>query len=207
VADGEADRTGAGLDERKTVFVLGDREHVRERLVVAAAVDARLRLCGSARIDPDGVAAAAGCRPDLVALDTGGRNWRAAARLLRETCPSIAIVGFSRAFDAAAAGEMQLAGFASGPFRASAVLSALAEAADGSLRMSPRIEAATLSALARSGGTSPLTAREGEVVELTHGGLSARQIARRLGMSLATVEDHLAKAAGKALESPPKGGA
>jgi DNA-binding NarL/FixJ family response regulator len=52
--------------------------------------------------------------------------------------------------------------------------------------------------------TRELTPRESEVVELVRKGLSRRGVARALGVSIKTVDTHIAKAAAKLPCEDPK---
>lgn len=156
----------------------------------------------------DAVRAAREHRPDIVLLDLSlpGVGGIEVARRIRETVPEARIVVLTVHEDAALLREAMNAG-ASGYVIKRALdeelLSAMEAARRGDFYVHPSMTRALLNEekraepLPRRGGREALTSRELEVVKLIVRGLTNRQIAEELDLSVRTVESHRANLMGK----------
>lgn len=136
-------------------------------------------------------------RPDVVVLNWStsdlGRN---VACIRREQSVAILAVGVAdRAADVIRCAELSLAGFTLADDSVD-TLCTLVAAADLSTARCPEtavplLMQAVADNVASSASHLALTQREREVVELVGAGLSDKEIARRLGIALPTVKNHL----------------
>jgi two-component system nitrate/nitrite response regulator NarL len=140
-------------------------------------------------------------RPDVVLLGMDLPEGVALLRLIagEHTAARIVALGLDerdgRVIECAEAG---IAGYVAPGTRLAALAPLVRSVAAGEAACSPRIAARLLervAALASASGPQPpggaLTPREREIVALIDDGLSNKQIARRLGIELATVKNHV----------------
>jgi DNA-binding NarL/FixJ family response regulator len=166
--------------------------------VVGTAVDGRAL-----------VEAAEAARPDLILADISMPELDGieATRRLRETVPETRVVILSihvepswvrAAFDAGAHAYLTKTG------APEEIETALREVLKGHFYVCPAVARAVIGPAARRPPRRPaseagpaLTRREQEIVRLVGAGLGNKEIARRLGVSLATVRTHLSSVYGK----------
>ncbi len=138
--------------------------------------------------------------PDLVIIDASRAETLAAARLLARVAPGIRIIGFGiGGHDEALAGaEAGITAFVGQEGSVADIREAALRALRGEAVCSPELTAKLLARLAALaigtpvGETLPaLTDREGEIAQLVGNGLSNKEIAHRLGISPATVKNHV----------------
>ena len=195
---------------------MGDREGCT-RLVIIAAVRlyreslSRL-LSGIPEVEVVGVAddpyGAAGVlqehKPDVVLVDVPRSGRAAAIRAVLDGAPETRVIAFGVAevegevIDLAEAGA---SGYVSDQASVGDLLRAVKSVSQDELHCSPTIAAALLRRVGRrtppadlsrlTAETQPLTCREHEVLQLVAGGLSNKQIARRLHLALPTVKNHV----------------
>jgi two-component system, NarL family, nitrate/nitrite response regulator NarL len=156
----------------------------------AANVADAARACHEARV-----------WPDVVLLDTAGGDVGEAVEALRAALPGSRLVALtvpSREQELLAYVEAGVDGFVTVEASFSELVAAITSAARGEALCSPTVAAALIRRLAARArelaAPEPavaLTAREREIAELIGGGLSNKQIARRLCIELPTVKNHV----------------
>jgi DNA-binding NarL/FixJ family response regulator len=156
--------------------------------------DAGFEIAGAASDGPGAVELAVGERPDCAIVDyrMPGLDGAELLTSLRAASPETVVVVYTGEVSLGQAAEA-LEGGASGVVLKQAplgdVLRALHVALDGGMYVDP-----ALSRLSGVPETSPLTEREGEVLELIADGLSYAEIGERLGIGGETARTHLKKA-------------
>lgn len=148
----------------------------------------------------DAVAMAAGAMPDIALIDMSMPSSVATVSRLRKIVPETKVVAFAIAGDESdviSYVEAGVAGYVPRDGSIQDLRRAIESVANGEAICSPRVAARAFSRLARlSAGRPPaplseLTPREREVAELIEKGMSNKQIARRLVITLATVKNHV----------------
>jgi len=174
------------------IFVLG-----LERLLVSRG----LEICGTAGSIREGVGLIEAQDPDVVVIDLSlpDGSGLQLLELLRESKPTLPAIVVSMHDEELFARRALMAGARGYLMKDAApdqIVSALRRVARGEQVVSPRIEERVF---LRGGGREPrswlkrLSNRELEVFELLGRGKSTQSIARRLGISVKTVETHQAK--------------
>jgi DNA-binding NarL/FixJ family response regulator len=164
--------------------------------VVSVTADAPSTLHEAARLSPD-----------VLLLDASMPGALALVNRLAETAPHTRVVAFAvddaRETEVIACAEAGVAGWVGRDASAEEVVEAVLCAARGELRCSARTAALLsqrLAVLARErrapsaaapAPAAQLTPREAEIGELLCRGVSNKQIARALGLQLATVKNHV----------------
>ena len=137
------------------------------------------------------LAAALGARPDvaLVDIEMPGRDGLVCAADLREHLPScrvLVLTVFNRPGYLRRALENGASGYVLKDAAPRELVDAIRVAAAGGRVLDPELATSALYE-----GASPLSAREREVLALTHGGASVEEIASSLSLSRGTVRNHL----------------
>jgi DNA-binding NarL/FixJ family response regulator len=182
-------------------MVLSDVRLLREGLVQVLSKTAGIQVVGEADLlgTPDQIVR---CDPDALLLDASGGDAFAKLLLVRAALPDLRIVAFgvAEADEAMMAwAEAGAAGFVARGASAKDVVTALRGAMRGELVCSPRaaglllgrLRALAAPRLAVFPSRYPLTQREREIAQLMRDGLSNKLIARRLGIRIATVKNHV----------------
>jgi len=186
------------------VLIVTDVRFYREGLAELLGRSAVLRVTGTAA-DVDGLLQLLReGEADLVLLDAGLPDALNGVRRIARAVPDARIVALALREtddDVLAWAEAGLAGYVSRDRSVAELLDAVEGVARGELACPPRISAALLrriGALALRGvaaGRSPavaaLTLREREIVSLVSQGLTNKEIARQLGVQLATIKTHV----------------
>lgn len=183
------------------LFIASAARLVREGLDLSLRGRSGVMIQAVLDLSPPSIGKMAEIDPDVVLIDVSGPEGLQRAPEIRQACPQAKLVAFAVVeidediFACAAAG---FCGYAPRDAGAGEVLQAVLDARDGKMRCPPHISAAMFDRLSRlirqqgPTGTLPrLTSRESEVLALAEEGWSNKEIARRLGISNATVKNHM----------------
>ncbi len=182
------------------VALADDHRMLLEALIAVLANERDITIVGVAHDGPDAIKLAQLHLPDVLVLDIAmpALNGVEVARRLHKELPKVKVLALSAYLDKRFVQEMLKAG-AVGYVTKTAALTDLPRAiravASGQNYLSPEITAAVVSDIAPLAGsaTPPLSAlspREREVLRLVADGVRTAEIARRLGITEATVEVH-----------------
>jgi len=180
------------------VVLCDDHAVVREGLARLLERTDGIEVVGSAADGAEGVAATLALRPDVVLMDLAMPNVDgiAATRRIAAEVPDsnvVVLTSFSdkeRIHDALDAGAR---GYLLKDADGAEVVRAIRAAARGEAPLDPRVARAVLIRGTTPAALSGMTAREREVLGLLGTGLANKVIARRLGISEATVKAHLTR--------------
>jgi DNA-binding NarL/FixJ family response regulator len=179
------------------VLLCDDHAVVREGLARLLESTDGIQVVGSAADGEEGVAAAVQLHPDVILMDLAMPNLDGvgATRRISTEAPDAQVVVLTSFSDNARIHEALDAGargYLLKDAEAPEVVRATRAAARGEAPLDPRVARAVLAR-----GTSPamdgMTAREREVLGLLGTGLANKAIARKLGISEATVKAHLTR--------------
>ena len=182
------------------VALADDHRMLLDALTSVLASEEGITIVGTAHDGPTAIKLAQEASPDVLVLDISmpGINGIDVARQLHKEMPEIKVLALSAYLDKRFVQEMLKAG-AAGYVTKTAALTDLPRAiravAAGQNFLSTEITAAVVSELAPPGtsATPPLSAlspREREVLRLVADGVRTAEIARRLGITEATIEVH-----------------
>jgi DNA-binding NarL/FixJ family response regulator len=192
---------------KRKVLVVDDHPVLREGLAQRINSERDLAVCGEAESARDALRAVANLQPDIVVLDLSLPNGHGLELIkdLKTLQPEVRVLVFTmhdesifaeRAIRAGARGYLMKQ---ESPER---LLEAIRTVLRGDYSVSEKASSAFLKSFfaqtqqSPEGGASAvarLTDRELEVFELIGQGISTRQIARRLGRSVKTIETHRAR--------------
>lgn len=159
-----------------------------------------IAVAGMATDAESAIEMAATIRPDIVLLDMSMPSSVATVPEIHSASPATKVVAFAIAGDESdviSYVEAGVAGYVPRNGSVNDLDRAIQSAANGEAICSPRVAAKAFRRLARLNQGRPpqplssLTPREWEVAELIEHGLSNKQIARRLVITLATVKNHV----------------
>ncbi|WP_010525336.1 response regulator transcription factor [Nesterenkonia sp. F] len=195
-----SDAVSASAEQRLRIVLVDDHPVVRAGLRAMLAEDAGIRVVGEAGDGQDAIervarSAAHGEPADLVLMDLqlgAGMDGVEATRRLRERCPDLPVLiltTYDTEADILAAVDAGASGYMLKDAAPTDIHRAIRDAAAGRTAVAPEV-AARLMGRMRTGATS-LSTREVELIELLAAGMSNKEIARRLFISVATVKTHL----------------
>jgi DNA-binding NarL/FixJ family response regulator len=179
---------------------------LRESLVEVLARTPGIRVCGQCETLAQAIAATKGLRPDVVLLDVAFPQGIDAVALLNAASPGSRIVALAvmeTEDNVLAWAEAGIAGYVPNTASVAELVALIQQISRGEQTCSTRISGSLLRRVAASGRAarpapaSPLTRRELEILQLIGGGLSNKDIARRLGISLGTTKSHVHSVLGK----------
>jgi DNA-binding NarL/FixJ family response regulator len=185
------------------ILVVDDHPVVRHGLAMALGRHADLTVCGEAGDFPQALKAMETCRPDLVLidLDLEGASGLDLIRAARESHPGIPILVLSM-HDEDLYAERALRAGARGYLMKSADPEAVAQgiraALGGDVVVSDKVKRKILGGLGGSREAGPasgmdrLSDRELQVFRMLGEGMTTRQMADKLSLSVKTIEAHLA---------------
>src|SRR5213080_4755391 len=166
----------------------------REGLAEIVLRDGNIRVVGTAG-GYDEVLASLVTPTDIVLLDMATPNSVAIAQAIRDEAPGIRVLAVTD-YELVACAEAGVAGYVTRNDSSAELLAVLASVARGEVACPPRIAAMLLRRVAGLAGGSGfrqthLSHREREIVRLIDRGLRNKEIARELGVEVATVKNHV----------------
>ncbi|HEX8224044.1 MAG TPA: response regulator transcription factor [Allosphingosinicella sp.] len=197
----QKDRVPVGPEaEPPRVLVASDVALVCEGLTAQLARDPRVTVIGSGAPDDSTCRLLARLAPDAVILDFGSRDSHDFAERLRPLRLPVRLVGIAigkSPLDFADWAKAGVSGFVDNDGSIDDVVRAVLLVSRGDFSCSPSTAAAVVSGLIgrarrpRPEPVSGLTPRETEILSDLERGASNKEIARRLGISAATVKNHV----------------
>lgn len=183
------------------VVVLAGVRLYREGLARMLADRAELVVAGTAPVEAGGIERMCALDPDVILIEAAAASDAAIVRWLHARSPGARLVAYGVAEDtdqAVRCAEAGVDAYVPGEAVADDVVSAISGLVAGEFRCSPRVAAQLvrrIRALSRDRGADEddarLTAREQGIASLLAEGLSNKEIARRLGIELCTVKNHV----------------
>ncbi len=169
---------------------------------LAEALDRRgITVAGTADTLPSAVERVESLRPDVVLVDLVVPDSRALVQTLTRTFPDLKVVALGVPETEAqvlACVQVGIVGYVHRGGSLEDLVTTLTTVARGEVMVSPKMLAGLLRRFAelsarydRGPAIEALTARELEIVELIHLGLTNKEIARKLYIELATVKNHV----------------
>ena len=179
------------------VLIAEDAHLVRGALVALISLEPDLEVVAEVDRGDDVLAAVGSSQADVALLDIDlpGVDGLTAAQQLHEqipTCRTLVVTGLSQPGHLLRALQAHVRGFMLKDAPADKLADAIRRVAAGERVVDPDLVAAALET-----GTSPLTAREADVLHLSETGVSTEQIAATLYLSPATVRNYLSNAIAK----------
>lgn len=182
------------------VVLIAETRFYREGLADALARVDGIRVVGTAT-GADALARLRSLAPDVVLLDTAVAGMLDLLRTMVAASPSARVVALAlpeRDSEVLTCIEAGASGYVTDDASLAELVDTVERVARGEMRCSPRITGTLVRRVtALAAGHRPssplrtLTGRELEVLELLDEGLSNKQIARRLGIEVATVKNHV----------------
>lgn len=188
-------------DEIK-VLIADDHEIVRSGVRMLIDVESDMSVVGEAADGNEAVTMAKQLRPDVVVMDISMPDLTGieATKAMQASSPEVHVVGLTMHSDERYFFELLKAGASGYVVKGGApheLIDAIRAAAQGKAYIHPSLAGKLISGYvqqsASSGGsaaTGSLTEREQEILQLIAGGLTSRQIADKLIISINTVERH-----------------
>ncbi|MBI5813285.1 MAG: response regulator transcription factor [Meiothermus silvanus] len=178
------------------VFIVEDHAFTRDGLRVAVGREPDLQVVGEARSAEEGIEQLAHTSADVVLMDIGlpGMGGIEATKLVKERFGVRVVVLTVHQLEAEVLAAMTAGAdaYCLKSTDPASLLLAIRAAAIGSTYLDPQIAHIVLGQLSvPSGGQAQLSPRELEVLRLIAEGLSNKEIAQRLGISLSTVKTHI----------------
>ena len=191
----------AGLDRQPHIIIVSDTRLYREGLALSLARVDRVVVVGVA----DTVASALTCiedkNPEVAVLDFAMRDALALPHAIAAARMQVKIVAFSVADmedEICECAEAGIAGYVARNGSKEDLIAAVENAVRGEVLCSPRVAASLFRRLAAHVQTTKqqppeaaLTSRELDIIALIDRGLSNKEIARQLRISLPTVKNHV----------------
>lgn len=183
------------------VFVASNVDLVSEGLHLQLSRCDQVAIVGRGRLDQCSTARIVEARANVVVLDIASAGASDFAAALRAVCPCSKLVGIaigSTSLDVADWAQLGVAGFVDDNGTIDDVVAAIRRVARGEFSSTPRTTAALVTALIDRveqcrppEGARRLTPRETQILSDLERGATNKEIARRLGISAATVKNHV----------------
>jgi DNA-binding NarL/FixJ family response regulator len=186
----------------RRILVVDDHPIVRRGLAELISQEAGLCVCGEAGTAKDGLATLKATQPDAVIVDVGledssGIELTRQIRALYPDLPVLVLSMHEEALYAERALKAGANGYVMKLEASETLLKGIKAVLNGELYLSEKIAARLLKGFVGSGqdgearfGVESLTDRELEVFDMIGKGLSTREVAGRLNLSIKTVETH-----------------
>jgi two-component system, NarL family, response regulator DesR len=179
------------------VLIAEDMHLIRGALVALLSLESDMQVVAELDNGDDIVPTALRTRPDVavVDIDLPGIDGLTAAEQLHQQvpeCRTLVLTGLSQPGNLLRALKVHVRGFLIKDAPASALAQGVRRVAAGERVVDPDLVAAALET-----GSSPLTAREADVLRIAETGVPTDQIAARLSLSPATVRNYLSNAIAK----------
>lgn len=179
------------------VLIAEDMHMIRGALVALLSMEEDMEVVAELERGDGVVETALRTRPDVAVLDIdmpGMDGLTAAEHLYRELpdCRTLILTGLSQPGNLLRALQVHVRGFIVKDAPAETLADGVRRVAQGERVIDPELVAAALET-----GTSPLTAREADVLRAAESGVSTHQIANELALSPATVRNYLSNAISK----------
>lgn len=179
------------------VLLADDHALVRRGLALILGTDAKVQLVGEARDGNETLQLVATLRPDVVVMDISmaGMNGLECTRLLSERSPNTKVIILSMHRDPVYVREalrVGAKGYLVKEDTEENLLSAIRNVAKGNAFLSPAVAGVVVTDFRKhvSNPLDLLSAREREVLYLIAEGLTNKEVAKRLGLSVYTIEAH-----------------
>ena len=189
------------IESSVRVMVLADVRLYREGLANLVGSHDNLILVGAGAVDGGATEHVASCRPDIVLLDVEAVCSTTIVRDLQRLDPRIRVIAYGvqdEEQQGLRCAETGVAAFVMGEAGGQELIETILNLARGEFQCSPRVSAMLVrrvSALAQGIEAEPphdrLTPRERGILALINEGLSNKDIAKRLGIELSTVKNHV----------------
>ena len=189
------------------ILVVADIRLYREGLAQTLGREEGLTIAGAAADLEDALKCVRAQRPDVVLIDQAMPDSLAAVRAIGVVAPKVKVVALAvrdMDRDVIACAEAGVAGYVPREAGVPELISTIHSVAHGELLCSPRVAATLLrrvtmlaSGEGHAGVDTCLTGRELEILGLLERGLSNKDIARHLGIEVATAKNHVHNILGK----------
>ncbi|MFN8558224.1 MAG: response regulator transcription factor [Dehalococcoidia bacterium] len=178
------------------ILIADDHTVVRRGLRMFLALDPELEVVGEAADGAEAVAMARELRPDVVLMDIlmPVMDGIAATAAIRRELPETEVIALTSVLDdAAVVGAVRSGaiGYLLKDTEGEALCRAIRAAAAGQVQLSPEAATRLMREVRAPQAPESLTERETEVLRLLTDGGANKDIARRLGISEATVKAHI----------------
>ena len=182
------------------VLIAGDIRLYREGLAQALASDERIRILDTAHSRTDTIAKVKALKPDAVVLDTAMPESMETVAEITAAAPGTKVVALAvpeTDAEIIACAEAGVSGYVPRDGSLDDLVNTIQSVRRNESPCSPRMAAALIRRLRSlangqiDGAPGPLTKREMEVLLLVDDGLSNKEIAARLGVSPATIKNHV----------------
>lgn len=179
------------------VLVAEDMHMIRGALVALLSLEDDMEVVAELERGDTIVQTALSTRPDvaIIDIDLPGLDGLTAAEQLHRRlpeCKTLVLTGLSQPGNLLRALKVHVRGFIVKDAPAEALASAVRRVSRGERVIDPELVAAALET-----GSTPLTARETDVLRAAQSGISTEEIAARLSLSRATVRNYLSNAISK----------
>ncbi|HEX6553607.1 MAG TPA: response regulator transcription factor [Ktedonobacteraceae bacterium] len=179
-----------------SVLIVDDHPIFREGLRRVLERDPAFLVVGEAETATEAIRQAHSLRPDVVLMDVHlpDLDGISATAILHRDLPETEVLVLTAVLNPTSASLAMQAGASGYLFkdtRASEIRTAIKDAAEGRLALSPQVTALLINQIQPSGHFEPLTEREREVLHLLAQGSSNKEIMQALHITGATVKAHV----------------
>jgi len=191
------------------LFIISGVRFLRDSLAEILGRVPALHICGEAAGLAEAITQLAVIKPDILLLDAGVCGGTATAQHLREAAPGsrIIVIGVGETVENVLAwAEAGIAGYVPNTASIDELILIIGQISHGEQPCPSRIAGSLLRRIAAGAApagaapaalATPLTGREQEIYRLVGAGLSNKDIARRLRISLGTTKSHVHNLLGK----------